>query len=237
MANLEKVNGGMKLLNQIALFVILGSAALFILWMLGNEIWTHFKQKPNEMTVKTAVIDKKNKKTEITLKVGYVEKYGKLWVAHIVEPRDSYSVTYRSSSSITRNVLITPEKSDKVHLLFKNYKNKFNLFRSLPDNDSPKVIVCQYVKDFEGEDDENNEKTSVMLLSPDAEKQKTIIDGIDRILKIEMVESNVINVIYFKQGKLINARYSINNFKVISEPAVFDLKDTNLEASKLAGED
>jgi len=237
MANLEKVNGGMKLLNQIALFVILGTIALSIVWMLGDAIWNSFKHKPDEITVKTAVTDKTNKRTEITLKVGYVEKYGKLWAAHIVEPRDSYGVTYRSSRSITRNILITPEKSDKVHLLFKNYKNKFNSFRSLPDNDNPKVIVCQYVKDFEGEEDESNEKTSLMLLSPDAEKQKTIIDGIDRILKIEMVESNVLNIIYFKQGKLINARYSINDFKTISEPAVFDLKNTDLEASKLAGDE
>lgn len=235
MANLEKVNGGMKLANQIALFVILGTIALSIVWILGDAVWRSFKHKPDEITVKTAVSGKKDKKTEITLKVGSVEKYGNLWAAHIVEPRDSYSVTYRSSRSIIRNVLISSDKSDKVHLLFKNYKNKFDSFRSLPDNDNPKVIVCQYVRDFDGEEDESNEKTSLMLLSPNAEKQKTVIDGIDRILKIELAETNTLNVIYFKQGKLINARYSIGDFKTISEPAVFDLKDTNLQASELIG--
>ncbi len=52
-------------------------------------------------------------------------------------------------------------------------------------------------------------------------------------MKIEKSNKNLLNVLYFKQGKLINARYSIDNLSVISEPAIFDLKNTNLKNSNL----
>jgi hypothetical protein len=72
-----------------------------------------------------------------------------------------------------------------------------------------------------------------MLLSANGEKQKTILEGIDRVLKVEMNKSDAINVIYFKEGKLINANFSIKDFKSMSQPAIFDLKDTDLKNSKL----
>jgi hypothetical protein len=80
---------------------------------------------------------------------------------------------------------------------------------------------------------EDEAKISLMLLSADGEKQKTILEGIDKVLKVEMNKSDVINVIYFKEGKLINANYSIKDFKATSQPAIFDLKDTNLKNSEL----
>lgn len=237
MANLEKVNGGMKLLNQIALFVILGTIALSIVWMLGSEIWSHFKSKPDEITVKTEVTDKNQKpeKTEITLRVGEIEKISStnLYIAKIEEPTDSYAITYRSSKSITRNVLMSAENSDKTRLLFDNYENKINTFQTYPSYDKAEVIVCVYVKNFKGSDDEDSAKKSIMLISPDGEKKKTVAVDVDKIMKVEKSNKNFLNVLYFKQGKLINARYSISDLSIVSEPAIFDLKNTNLKNSNL----
>jgi hypothetical protein len=237
MANLEKVNGGMKLLNQIALFVILGTIALSIVWMLGSEIWSQFKSRPDEITVKTQVTDKNQKpeKTEITLRVGEIEKISStnLYIAKIEEPIDSYAITYRSSKSITRNVLMSAENSDKTRLLFDNYENKINSFETYPSYDKAEVIVCVYAKNFKASDDADTSKKSIMLISPDGEKKKTVAVDVDKILKIEKSNKNSLNVMYFKQGKLINARYSIDGLNVISEPAIFDLKDTNLKNSNL----
>lgn len=237
MANLEKVNGGMKLLNQIALFVILGTIALSIVWMLGGEIWNHFKSKPDEITVKAEVTDKNQKpaKTEITLRVGEIEKINSsnLYIAKIEEPTDSYAITYRSSKSITRNVLMSSENSDKTRLLFDNYENKISKFETYPSYDKAEVIVCVYVKNFKSSDDEDSTKKSIMLISPDGIKKRTVAVDVDKIMKIEKSNKNSLNVLYFKQGKLINARYSIDNLNVISEPAIFDLKNTNLKNSNL----
>jgi hypothetical protein len=80
---------------------------------------------------------------------------------------------------------------------------------------------------------EDKAKISLMLLSADGEKQKTILEGIDKVLKVEMNKSDAINVIYFKEGKLISANFSVKDFKSTSQPAIFDLKDTDLKNSKL----
>ncbi len=237
MANLEKVNGGMKLLNQIALFVILGTIALSIVWMLGGEIWNHFKSKPDEITVKTEVVDKNQKpaKTEITLRVGEIEKISSsnLYIAKIEEPTNSYEITYRSSKSITRNVLMSAENSEKTRLLFDNYENKINSFQTYPNYEKAEVIVCVYVKNFKASDDADDSKKSIMLISPDGIKKRTVAVDVDKIMKIEKSNKNFLNVLYFKQGKLNNARYSIDKLNVISEPAIFDLKNTNLKNSNL----
>ncbi len=237
MANLEKVNGGMKLLNQIALFVILGTIALSIVWMLGDAIWSSFKHKPDEITVKAEVTDKNQKveKTEITLRVGEIEKISSsnLYIAKIEEPTDSYAITYRSSKSITRNVLMSAENSEKTRLLFDNYENKISKFETYPSYDKAEVIVCVYVKNFKTSDDADDSKKSIMLISPDGIKKRTVAVDVDKIMKIEKSNKNSLNVLYFKQGKLINARYSIDNLNVISEPAIFDLKNTNLKNSNL----
>jgi hypothetical protein len=89
------------------------------------------------------------------------------------------------------------------------------------------------VKNFKGGDDEDSTKKSIMLISNDGEKKKTVAVDVDKILKIEKSNKNLLNVLYFKQGKLINARYSLNNFDIVSEPAIFDLKNTNLKNSNL----
>jgi hypothetical protein len=236
MVNFEKVNGGMKLLNQIALFVILGTTALFIVWMLTSEVWSHFKSKSDEITVKTEVTNKNQKpeKTEITLRVGDIEKISStnLYIAKIEEPIDSYAITYRSSKSITRNILMSAENSDKTRLLFDNYENKINTFDTYPSYDKAEVIVCVYVKNFKSLDEDSTKK-SIMLITPDGEKKKTVAVDVDKIMKIEKSNKNFLNVLYFKQGKLINAHYSIHNLNVISEPAIFDLKNTNLKKSNL----
>ena len=72
-----------------------------------------------------------------------------------------------------------------------------------------------------------------MLISPDGIKKRTVAVDVDKIMKIEKSNKNLLNVLYFKQGKLINARYSIDNLNVISEPAIFDLNNTNLKNSNL----
>lgn len=75
-----------------------------------------------------------------------------------------------------------------------------------------------------------------MLLSADGNKQKTILEEIDRVLKVEMNKSDAINVIYFKECKLINANFSIKDFKPTAQPAIFDLKNTNLKSTNLKSE-
>ena len=222
-----------KFLDRIAITIILGTIALSIIFVFAYGIYDHFKHKADEVKIEAKISDKSDGKSEITLKVGYVQKYGNLWVANIEEPKDSYRVGYSSTGSITRNLLITPENSDKVHLLFDSYKNKFSSLRPFPDNDSPKVFLCTYIKNFNDSMNEDEAKISLMLLSADGEREKTILEGIDRVLKVEMNKGDVINVIYFKEGKLINANYSIKDFKSTSQPAIFDLKDTDLKNSKL----
>ncbi len=222
-----------KFLDRIAITIILATIALSIIFVFGYGIYEHFKHRADEVKVEAKISDKSDGKSEITLKVGYVQKYGNLWVASIEEPKDSYSVGYGASGSITRNLLITPENSDKVHLLFDSYNNKFSSLRPFPDSDSPKVFLCSYIKNFNDSADENEAKVSLMLLSADGEKQKTILEGIDRVLKVEMNKGDAINVIYFKEGKLISANFSIMDFKSASQPAIFDLKDTDLKNSKL----
>jgi hypothetical protein len=229
----EKFDKAIKILDRIAITIILGSIALSIVGLTIYAVYDHFRQKPDEVKIEAKISDKSDGKSEITLKVGYVQKYGNLWVANIEEPKDSYRVGYGSTGSITRNLLITPENSDKVHLLFDNYKNKFSSLRPFPDNDSPKVFLCTYIKNFNDIVNEDEAKISLMLLSADGDKQKTILEGIDKVLKAEMNKSDAINVIYFKEGKLISANFSIKDFKSTSQPAIFDLKDTDLKNSKL----
>lgn len=222
-----------KFLDRIAITIILGTIALSIIFVFAYGIYDHFRHKADEVKIEAKISDKSEGKSEITLKVGDVQKYGNLWVAHIEEPKDSYRVGYGSSGSITRNLLITPENSDKMHLLFDSYKNKFSSLRPFPDNDSPKVFLCTYIRNFNDSANEDVAKISLMLISADGEKQKTILEGIDRVIKVEMNKDDVINVIYFKEGKLINANFSIKDFKATSQPAIFDLKDTDLKNSKL----
>ena len=231
----SKIDRLIKFLDRIAITIILATIALSIIFVFGYGIYDHFRQKADEVKIEAKISDKSDGKSELTLKVGNVQKYGNLWVANIEEPKDSYRVGYGSTGSITRNLLITPENSDKVHLLFDSYKNKFSSLRPFPDNDSPKVFLCTFIKNFNDsvDEDEDEGKISLMLLSADGEKQKTILEGIDRVLKVEMNKGDAINVIYFKEGKLINANFSIKDFKSTSQPAIFDLKDTDLKNSKL----
>jgi len=229
----EKFDKAIKILDRIAITIILGSIALSIVGLTIYAVYDHFRQKSDEVKIEAKISDKSDGKSEITLKVGNVQKYGNLWVANIEEPKDSYRVGYGSTGSTTRNLLITPENSDKVHLLFDSYKNKFSSLRPFPDNDSPKVFLCTYIKNFNDSVDEDEAKISLMLLSADGQKQKTILEGIDRVLKVEMNKVNAIKVIYFKEGKLISANFSIEDFKSLSQPAIFDLKDTDLKNSKL----
>jgi hypothetical protein len=231
----SKIDRLLKFLDRIAITIILATIALSIIFVFGYGIYDHFRQKADEVKIEAKISDKSDGKSELTLKVGNVQKYGNLWVANIEEPKDSYRVGYGSTGSITRNLLITPENSDKVHLLFDSYKNKFSSLRPFPDNDSPKVFLCTFIKNFNDsvDEDEDEGKISLMLLSADGEKQKTILEGIDRVLKVEMNKGDAINVIYFKEGKLINANFSIKDFKSTSQPAIFDLKDTDLKNSKL----
>jgi hypothetical protein len=64
-------------------------------------------------------------------------------------------------------------------------------------------------------------------------KQKVIVEGADRVLKAEMADESNVNFVYFKEGKLISSLYSIQSFKTLSSPAIFDLKDTSLKNSPL----
>ena len=230
----NKVHRLMKLMTEIGLFVLVWVVAGSVALGIGMLVWDTFKPKHDEVKIEAKLSDKKDGKSEITLKIGSVSKRGHLWIAEIDEPRDSYKATYRSSNPITRNLIITPEKSDKVRLLFDNYKNKIDSLESLPEyqTEDPKVIVCKYIKNFNDSVDDDSAKTSLMLIDPTAEKQKTIVENVDKVLKLDSVKDGI-NVIYFKNGKLVNAIYNIKDYSLISEPAIFDLKDTSLKNSKL----
>ncbi len=235
MLTLEKLSKWMKFFNQIALSVIVGSVAIAIVWMLAIEAYGSFKHrhKNDPVTVKAPIASNTGSKSEITLHVGYVHKVGDLWLADILEPQDSYdtNVVYRSSSSITRNVVMSSVNSDKVRLLFNDYTNKLNSFETLPEEGSAKVIVCKYVKNFKNDIDEDLEKPSLLLLSIDGSKQKTIIEDVDRILKVEIAGKDELHAIYFKDGKLVNSKFSIKDFSEISSPRIFDLRELNIESN------
>lgn len=222
-----------KILDRIAITIILGTIAMSIVFVFGYAIYDHFKHKSDEVTVKTTAVQKdgKSKKEELVLKIGDVDRIlnGNLYVARIEEKNDSYSVGYRGSTTVLRNMLLISDKGDKTHLLFDTYANKITKFHTLPDGENAKLIICTFVKNYSSDVDEKDEKISLMMLKPDGSQQTTILDGIDRVLKVEMGKDNHLHVIYFKNGKLINATYSIDDFKVINQPAIFDLKDSMLE--------
>lgn len=229
----ERLDRLFKFLDRIAITIILATLALSIILVFGYGIYDHFRHRANEVKIEAKISDQRDERSELTLKVGDVKKYGNLWVANIEEPKDSYGVDYGLAGSITRNLLITPENSDKVHLLFDSYKNKFSSLRPFPENESPKVFLCTYIKNFNDSMNEDAAKLSLMLLTADGDKQKIILESVDRVLKVEINKSEAINVLYFKEGKLINANFSIKDFKLTSQPAIFDLKDTDLKNSKL----
>jgi hypothetical protein len=242
MAVMEKVSNWTKFFNQVALSIIVGTFAIGIVWVLATEMWSSYKLRQrhaqDNVIVKAPINNKGGKQSEMTLNVGNIRKVGNIWIANIEEPGDSYNekIVYRSSNTITRNLVISPVKSDKARLLFNDYNNKFISLQALPDSESTNVIVCRYVKNYSNETDEAHEKISLMLLSPDAAKQKTIIEDIDRVLKVETNGKNEIYAIYFKDGKLINARYSLKDYSLISQPTIFDLNDVNLQNVNLVGE-
>lgn len=237
MSILEKFSKWMKFFNQIALSVILGTVAIAIVWILAIEVWGSFKHrhKNDPVSVRAPISSTSGNKTEITLNVGYVHKVGGLWMADIQEGKDSYdtNLVYRSSGSITRNVVMSSVNSEKVRLLFNDYTNKINSFETLPEEAKARVIICKYVKNYKNDIDEDQEKTSLMLLSVDASKQKTIVENTDRILKVEMRGKDELHAIYFKEGRLINAKFSIEDFNEISPPTVFNIKDLNLQNTNL----
>ena len=222
-----------KVLDRIAITIILGTIALSIVFVFGYAIYDHFKQKSDEITVKATTVEKngKGKKEELILKIGDVDRIrtANLYIARIEEKKDSYSVGYRTGGSVTRNILLISDKGDKTHLLFDTYTNKIKSFYTLPDIDDAKTIVCSYVKNYSSDSNEDDEKISLMMLKPDGTAQTTIVEDVDRLLKVEVGKDNQLHAIYFKNGKLINATYSIDNFKVINQPAIFDLKDSMLE--------
>jgi hypothetical protein len=230
---LEKAHRLMKVMTELGLFVLVWVIAGAVMFGIGTIAWEFIRSKHDEVKVEAKISDKTDGNSEITLKINQIEKFGSLWVAHIQEPRDSYRVDYHADKSIDRNLLLTPDKSSKAHILFDSYKNKISQFRALPEFNNPKVFVCTYIQNYNDSIDEDNAKLSLMLVSKDGDKQKVIVEGADRVLKAEMADESNLNVVYFKEGKLISSMYSIQGFKTLSSPAIFDLKDTSLKNSPL----
>lgn len=233
----EKVHKLIKVLTELGLFVLVWVIAGAVLFGVGTLAWDFIKPKHDEVKVEAKISDKADGNSKITLKIDQIERYGDVWVAHIQEPKDSYRVGYQASRSIDRNLLLTPDSSSDAHILFDSYKNKISQFRSLPADNKPKVFVVTYIKNFndsiDDDDDDDDAKLSMMLVSKEGSKQKVIIEDADRVLKSELTDDSTLNVVYFKEGKLISSMYSINGFKTISSPAIFDLKDTSLKSSPL----
>lgn len=229
----QKSHRLMRVLTEFGLFVLVWVIAGSVMYGLGTITWDFIKSKNDEVKFQTKISDKKDGTSEISLQITQIEKYGDLWVAHIKEPKDSYEGGYRSSKSIDRNLLLTSAKSSEAHILFDNYKNKISLFRSLPDIDHPKVFVVTYIKNTNDSIDFDKAKLSLMLVNAEGNEKKGIIEDADRVLKADMTDDSTLNVVYFKEGKLISSMYSIKDFKTISLPAIFDLKDTSLKNSKL----
>ena len=209
----SKFDALIKILDRIAITIILATIALSIVFVFGFAIYDHFKHKSDEITVKTSTLEKggKGKKEDLTLKIGDVDRIisGNLYIARIEEKKDSYSVSYRAGDTILRNILLISDKGDKTHLLFDSYSNKIKTFHTLPEVDDAKAIVCSYVKNYNSDKDEDDEKISLMMLKPDGTQQTTLVDDVDRVLKVEIGKDNQIHAIYFKNGQLINATYCL----------------------------
>ncbi len=232
MFNLKKIDGGIKLLNQLMLFVILGVILLFIAWGVGSEIWSKYQARSSSVTIKAADIkkDAEGKQTEMSLHLGAIERLAsaKTFIASIEERDANFSLEYASTKTTKRNVLFIPDSGNDTHLLFENYGNKILSFNAYPNNDEAKIVVCRYIKNYSL--DANNKKSSMMFLKPDGSGAQTIIDDIDSLLRIELEKDNTISIIYFKNGELINARFSAATFKSIAPAAVFNLAKTKLES-------
>ena len=99
-----------KVLDRIAITIILGTIALSIVFVFGYAIYDHFTRKSDEITVKATTVEKdgKGKKEELTLKIGSVDRLrtGNLYTADIEEKKDSYSVGYRGGNTVRRNILL-----------------------------------------------------------------------------------------------------------------------------------
>lgn len=230
---LEKAHRLMKVMTELGLFVLVWVIAGAVILGIGTMVWDFMKPKHDEVKVQAKISDKKDGNSEITLKIDQIERFGDLWVAHIQEPKDSYRVDYHASKSVDRNLLLTHAKSSNAHILFDSYKNKITQFKALPEFNNPKVFVCTYIKNYNDSLDEDTAKLSLMMVSKDGEKQKAIVQDADKILKAEMTDESSLNVVYFKDGKLISSMHSIVGFKTIASPAVFDLKNTSLNNSPL----
>ena len=231
MMNLNRFDNGIKRLNQLMLFVILGLILLFIIWGLGSEMLSKLHHKTSEVTIKTTDVIKSTagKKEEMVLHLGSIERItsANTFIASIEERENKFRATYDKVNTTKRNVLFIPDSGNGTHLLFDNYGNKIVSFRPYPENSDTNIIVCRYIKNYST--DTSNKKTTMMLLKPDGSNAENIIDGMDSLLKLELNKNKELSVIYFKDGKLINAKYSTTTLKPILPPAVFNLANSKLE--------
>ena len=237
----DKFNKAIKILDRIAITIILGSIALTIVGLCIFAVYDHFKHKPelDEIKVKTTTIQNnvKGKKEELILKIGDVVKIrsANLFIANVEESKgDSVkSEYYRGSASLIRNLLLISENADKTHLLFNTYTNKIKSFEALPDSSDAKVLVCWFYKNYDADKDDSDQKISLMLIKPDGSNQTVIVEDIDRLLTVELDKNNHLEVIYFKAGKLMNVKYSTVDFKLAQPAAVFDLANSRLNLEQI----
>ncbi len=231
MFNLKKIDGGVKLLNQIMLFVILGLILLFIAWGIGSEIWSKYQARSSSVTIKATDIkkDAAGNQAQMALHLGKVERIdsAKTFIASIEERDSNFSLEYARVNTTKRNVLFIPDSGSSTHLLFDTYGNKITSFRAYPDNNDAKVIVCRYIKNYSL--DTHKKKNSVMLLKPDGSGAQTIIDDMDSVLRLELEKDNNLSIIYFKNGELVNTKFSAATFKPLAPAAVFNLSKSKLE--------
>ena len=237
----EKLNKAIKLLDRIAITIILGSIAITIVGLCLYAVYDHFKHKPqlDEIKVKTTTVQNSSQgpKEEIILKIGDTVKIRStnLFIANVEETtvdtlKGEY---YRGSHSGIRNLLLISENADKTHLLFNTYANKIKSFEALPDSTDAKVLVCWFYKNYDAKKDDADQKVSLMLIKPDSTNQTVIVEDIDRLLTVELAKDNHLDVIYFKDGKLMNVKYSTVDFKLAQPAAIFDLAKSRLNLEHL----
>jgi hypothetical protein len=232
MFNLKKIDGGIKLLNQLMLFVILGLILLFSAWGLGSEIWSKYQANSSSVTIKATDIkkDAAGNQVQMALHLGVIERIAsaKTFIASIEERDANLRLNYDRVKTTKRNVLFIPDSGNDTHLLFDNYGNKIISFHAYPSNDDAKIIVCRYIKNYSL--DTNNKKSAMMFLKPDGSGAQTVIEDMDSLLRMELEKDNALSVVYFKNGELINARFSSTTFKPMAPAAVFNLAKSKLES-------
>ncbi|MGL1932593.1 MAG: hypothetical protein OCC45_12680 [Desulfotalea sp.] len=158
---------------------------------------------------------------------GYMQKLdGTDFIMIPLESDQSYAQSYYSKSSNShRNLLFINVLTNERKWLFPNNNwliaDNNVLAEIEPAGKSKKVIglLFNIVKADTNGDKRltNKDKTTIALSSPSGTKYKEILPEIDLLIGHTIVESDIILILYKKDGVAYSSRYSLQDFRLLNE--------------------